>query len=1130
MDAIELGRQAAARLHDELVAKGVDPDDPLAMVMAEAERRGVEVNPIRAGSPLLAGARASFDPATRSIRHERTGSRFGDAFLVAHELGHVALGDDSVHDEVGSVDMARPAEAAPVGEERVADYSRKARREIQMDLFAREFLLPRPRARRLHLADRLTATRIAERLGAPFDVVAQQLLDALLLPAQVPPPPPEAPAPLTEEQRTAAGHRGGAYLLEAGPGTGKTKTLVARVAALVAEGADLRSIVVLTYSNRAAAELSTRLAASDAEAAAAIWIGTFHAYGLNLMRRFHAEMGFQSEPRLIDRTDAIAQLLERIAALDLRHYRDLYDPTADLRDILGAVSRAQDEVVSAPAYEVLAETMLGRAGTDPDALAAAERVREVARVYRCYDDLKRAQGRVDFGDLVAGCVTFLEARDDIRNSVRSGIRHVLVDEYQDVNRASVRLLKLITDGGRNLWCVGDVRQSIYRFRGASSFNMARFKSVDFPGADGSRLTLNHRSHKEIVDAYSAFADRMPVDGSDGHAMEAKRGPAGVPVEFRSVAGDGTAEIDELAASIEAFRSEGRSYRDQAVLCTGNDRLSRISAGLEARGVPVLYLGNVFERPEVRDLLAWLSLLCDPRAMGLARVSPLPELAMDLADVARVLDHARDRDGEPLDWCRDTPPDGLGERARGSVDNHERISRGLGPTSDPWTATALLLLDRSGLAASLSEDESVSGRSKAIAVWQFMNFARTQPGGGPRVQHLLERIRRISLLSDDRELRNLPAAANGIDAVRLMTMHGSKGLEFPVVHLPGMNSDTLPRTPKAPACPPPVGMVEGAASGGRDVTDREHREEQECLFYVAMSRARDRLVLYAAERRSDGASRPRSPFVERLGAALDRTKAHPPRIVDDETVAPVDVMFNPGLTITQAQLALYERCPRRYFYTHVLRVGGRRVSTAFMDMHEVVRKVTSTLSSDPALPSTADAVRTLLDLHWAASPLAAIPVEAGYRRVADELLAFFLLSRAGRTSGPPERLSFAAGTATVTVDADETSNDGGKTYRRIQTGHHSSTASKLKAHDAFPIAASRASPGSRTEIVYLSDGAVKPVAPTPRQLAKRMAEIETEVANILAGRFPAKPSAYQCPKCPCLFVCGPLPPGRLEKKA
>ncbi|MCW1410853.1 MULTISPECIES: UvrD-helicase domain-containing protein [Rhizobium] len=155
----------------------------------------------------------------------------------------------------------------------------------------------------------------------------------------------------------------GAFLLEAGPGTGKTKTLVGRICDLIDKDAvDPRTIVVLTYSNKAAGELSERIAKRAPQAAAAMWIGTFHAYGLNLVRSYHRELGFAREPRLLDRTEAIDLMLDRVAGLDLAHYRDLSDPTDKLRDLLSAISRAQDEVVLAPDYAALVDKLAASDG------------------------------------------------------------------------------------------------------------------------------------------------------------------------------------------------------------------------------------------------------------------------------------------------------------------------------------------------------------------------------------------------------------------------------------------------------------------------------------------------------------------------------------------------------------------------------------------------------------------------------------------------------------------------------------------------------------------------------------------------------------------------------------------------
>ncbi len=182
MDAVELARQIADRLHREAVALGDDPWQPYAFALAEAKRRDLDVESTTRGASGLHGSRATFIAADQLILHEDVGTPFEQAFLMVHEIGHVELGDDSDGESAVEIDPARAAEPSPIGIDRVVDYDRRQRREVQMDLFAREFLLPRPWVKKLHVEDGLSATAIAERLGAPFDVVAQQLLDALLLP------------------------------------------------------------------------------------------------------------------------------------------------------------------------------------------------------------------------------------------------------------------------------------------------------------------------------------------------------------------------------------------------------------------------------------------------------------------------------------------------------------------------------------------------------------------------------------------------------------------------------------------------------------------------------------------------------------------------------------------------------------------------------------------------------------------------------------------------------------------------------------------------------------------------------------------------------------------------------------
>lgn len=687
MQAVELAREAAAVLHNQAVAAGHDPWKPYEFAVAEADRRGFDVESTKKGSPSLRGARARFFPQEKFILHEKCTTLFEQAFLVAHEIGHAELGDGIEEDDQGyTIDPARTAEASPMGAERVVDYSRRQRREVQMDLFAREFLLPRHVVKTLYL-DGMSALSIAEKLGAPFDVVAQQIFDALLLP----PPLPEdtEPAieyPLNAEQEKAAAHRGPAFLLEAGPGTGKTQTLVGRVKGLLSDGVDPRKILLLTFSNKAAGEMAERIARVDTEAAAAMWIGTFHSFGLDLVRRFHDELNLPPDPRLLDRTEAVELLEHEFPVLDLVHYRNLYDPTRVIADILTGISRAKDEVVDANTYLALAQAMRDRAVGIED-IATAEKAIEVAKVYATYETLKKQARCIDFGDLVSLPVTLLEENEAIRSHIQSTYEHVLVDEYQDVNHSSVRLLKALCGDGENLWVVGDAKQSIYRFRGASSFNMTRFGNEDFPGGLRYRLKTNYRSVPEIVSAFSNFALNMAVGDADS-GLNAERTSDAQKPELRCV-DQGFLQTPSIADAIKEMQNSGYKYSDQAILCTGNEKLSEIGQQLELLGIPVLYLGSVFERPEIKDWLTLLSLLVDRRAMGLVRIACLPEFTMSLDDVGSILTHLRE-DETGSDWRTKIDDFQISDDGRIGLVRLVKTLSGFSANDSPWSVLATVL--------------------------------------------------------------------------------------------------------------------------------------------------------------------------------------------------------------------------------------------------------------------------------------------------------------------------------------------------------------------------------------------------------------------------------------------------------
>ena len=470
-----------------------------------------------------------------------------------------------------------------------------------------------------------------------------------------------------------------------------------------------------------------------------------------------------------------------LPTLPLVHYRNLWDPALVLRDIVAAISRAKDELVNPIQYRALAQAMLDKAA-DGDSREAAEKCLEVARVYDLYEQALRARGAVDFGDLVMRPALLLESDSALRTAIQFRHRHVLVDEYQDVNRASARLLRAVAGDGKRVWVVGDARQSIYRFRGASSANMAAF-SREYPGAAIDQLSVNYRSSREIVEAVVGFTPRMGASqGMLPLTLTANRGSTGITPEIRRF-DTLDQEAEGVAASIRELEAVGVALRDQAVLCRTNGRLNVIAAALEARGIPVLHLGSLFERDEVRDLLALMSLAVDPYGDGLARVGAMPRYDLPLQDVWRVTSRLRETEGAALGKLAGVASDvGVSAVASSGLTRLANDLAGFAVNASPWDFLTSYLLDRTDLLARLAARDTVADCMRGVAIWQFLNFIRDRSptGAGLPLQRTLDRVRQLVLLAEERDLRQIPAGALHMNAVRLMTVHGSKGLEFEAV--------------------------------------------------------------------------------------------------------------------------------------------------------------------------------------------------------------------------------------------------------------------------------------------------------------------------------------------------------------
>ena len=1140
MDQFEKIRRVATELHDMVVDAGADPFDPLALVKATIDHLDLELFWLHRGDPALRNSRALFDEQSGMICCEKVDGHAARALLVAHEIAHVQLHTGSSTCISDNIDPSRSTEAAPVGLQRVEDYGARERRELQANVFAREFLLPRTLARRLHVEDHLTATKIADRTGLPKALVRQQLFDALLLPTVLElaatGPSAHRPRPDSSQDRAAA-HRGTPFQLQAGPGTGKTRTLIKRIGSLIDQGVDPSSILVVTFSNRAAGELTERLVTAVRDAAARIWVGTFHAFGLDLVRRYHDRLGLPSNPPLFDRSDAIEVLEEILPTLPLVHYRNLWDPAMVLRDIVGAISRAKDELADPARYRALAEVMLADARGDETARTTAKKCLEIADVYDLYERAMRDQDAVDFGDLIMRPTLLLESDARLRTAAQLRHRHLLVDEYQDINRASARLLKAVAGNGKRLWVVGDARQSIYRFRGASSANMARF-SDDYDGAVIDQLSLNYRSTKQVVDSFVSFAPRMGASqGMLPLALQATRGHGPARLEVRRYETLGQ-EVEGVAASIRELEGNGVALRDQAVLCRSNRRLNEIAAGLEARGVPVLHLGSLFERDEVRDLLALLSLVVDPFGDALVRVGAMPRYSLSLQDVYTLLQHVSERDGTALSGLATvSTATGVSVEGKASIDRLARDFADITPSVFAWEFLSTYLLDRTDLARKMAQASTVTDRMQAVAIWQFLNFVREQSpvSGSLPIWRTLNRVRQLVLLAEERDLRQVPSAALHMNAVRLMTVHGSKGLEFEAVHVPGLTVSSFPSSNRGQRCPPPVGMIEGAETlSVFDAAKQAHEHEEECLFFVALSRAKTYLRIHLARKQPNGNNRKASPFLDWLPSGLVNEVAQPATLrlpVNASRPTPIEVTWSNDWRLTDSRMTAYEKCPRRFFYTHVLGLRSARKITAFNQTHDCIYSLLKwladiRLTSDPTVADAEAAFEKI----WRKRGPTDHAFEDEYRRLALRLVATLVRAGAGRHFRAREPMVISFPNGRVIVEPNELADlpDGTVAVRRVRTGYRRRGEYDRLEYALYKMAAeSRFGTSVRIQALHLTDETAEDVTLTSRKLTNRRNKSNAMLAQIAAGGFPAKVDSVTCPRCPHFFICPAVPAGTLS---
>ena len=1110
MDAWRDIRIAAREHHLKALSKSGGDRRAPALNAAALEINDLQLEKYAPGTRAGVGVFGFLDrPAF--IVHVAQGQEVTDeAVVIAHEIGHFNLHRDARQD----ITMLSPGlggDQIEAGTAHAQGYSPRERKEVQADVFAGEFLCPSDWLRQQIVDEKRRPAEIATELGLPLHLVINQAARALLLPSLRARAPTEASppvVPLDPSQLEAATWDQGPLLVDAGPGTGKTRTLVHRIGHLLEKKEPPSSILALTFSIKAAEEMRERISVMDAQAAIEMWIGTFHAFGWELVSKHPDRIGRTINVRILDQSGSLGLLERNLSRLPLHNYLNLYEPAFELTHVLKAISRCKDEMITPEAY--LAEADAASRSPNPTVRADAEKAREVAGVYKVYQELLAEEDAVDFGDLLMMATDLLDKNEDIAAGYRALFKQVLVDEYQDVNFASARLLRALCGPSTNVWVVADPRQSIYRFRGAEPANVQRFQT-EFGGARRS-LKNNYRSGNPVVRTFATFANAMK-GVTLGGAWTAHRGNVGGVSMV--VAPDTAAEASAIRDNIEALRAQGAAYSDQVILARSHLTLARICGHLERLGVPLLYLGDLFERDEIRDLLSLIALDAEFGSVGLVRVAQFPEYGASKEDALAVLGWMRKQEVAVLDALKrvDEIPD-ISEQGRTGLAKLASHLRGTGPSTSPWTMLATYLFERSNYLEALVAASDAKSQQMRVAIYQFLKVCSEHTASGDTSRRrLLERIRRLEALSDDRIFRAVASEATDMDAVRVMTIHGSKGLEFKGVHLPGLATRYMPSNRQWSRCPPPPGLAK------LGTLPQDHDAEEECLFFVALSRARDHLHLSRPERYTTQTASP-SKF---LGLIAGPNPRRAPAVTVTTIPAPLQPP-QPNDTYGERELSLYIKCPARYRYEVINGLRGTGDSSAYVKFHGCVYRTIGWLEEQRGAGQTVERAHALarLGADWEKRGPVGHGFEQFYRSSANSMVTAMVdvvSSESGTYAREEWRVPVGGRSITVTPDRVIVGVDKVIRVQRIRTGRQTASEPDNRIYALLRHGAVARYPGQQVSIetFYPASGEAVHV-PAGRKEQDKLSEYSDAIAGIERGAFPIEISDRQCPSCPFYFIC------------
>ncbi len=807
---------------------------------------------------------------------------------------------------------------------------------------------------------------------------------------------------LNPNQITAIEHTQGPLLIIAGAGTGKTTVVTERIKHLILKKNVLPSqILALTFTEKAAQEMEERIDMAMPYGYSQMWILTFHAFCDRILRNEAVHLGLTPSYRLMTESQSILFLRKNLFKFELDYFRPLGNPHKFLEGMLQHFSRLSDEDISPQDYLKYAQEISKGAHDANSSLKPSadsmeiKKTVELAKAFAMYETLKAEAGVMDFSNLITNTLALFRERPNILANYQKQFEYILVDEFQDTNYAQNMLAISLAGDKKNIAVVGDDDQAIYRWRGAALSNMLQFTS-HFQDAKIVTLTQNYRSTQEILDkSYQLISfnnpDRLEVQQHIDKKLIAERKTKQYPIELlyeervEDEAECVTKKIEEL------MQKEHYTYRDFAILIRANDHAQPFVRSLQRSNIPFQFLGpgRLFRQEEIKDLIAYLKVLYDfGDSLSLYRLLSLPIFDISARDIAALMIVARKKNlslFEALEKASEEPGDQKeflsNEQTREKIITILEMLRRhlkLVPHENAGQILYYFIQDTGLLQKFLSaktEQEVKQYQNIAKFFDKLKSFEAENEDA--RIFPIIEWIDLSMQMGESPLAADTDWSDN--NAVNILTIHSSKGLEFPVVFLVNLVSQRFPTRQRQEQIPIPQALIKEILPSGD-----YHLQEERRLFYVGMTRAKDHLFLTAANFYGEGKrDRKLSPFIyealsqEKVEILLKQKHSTKmliqPSLLDwAEKKMDNPVLYDSSQSqnsnwrlnyISYSQLQTYDICPLHYKLQYILKIPSEPAAALSFgtSLHGALRDIYQDRINNSSSPL--NTIESVLQKNW-----------------------------------------------------------------------------------------------------------------------------------------------------------------------